>query len=83
MAVSKIKAPQVKEFLYTGTTSAAGTLSIPDVAKPSDFHCVVGIKGTSNGNYYVVQYDAYTFGVFRFDHVALANQSISVTFMYV
>lgn len=83
MAESKIKSPQVKEFSYTGTTSGAGTLDIPDVAKPSDFHCVVGVKSTTNGNYYVVPYNAITFGVFRFDHIALANQSITVTFMYV
>lgn len=83
MAVSKIKAPQVKEFSYTGTTSEVGTLNIPDAAKPSDFHCVVGIKGTSNRNCYVVQYDAYTFGIFSYTQAAFANQSIRVTFMYV
>lgn len=83
MAVSKINAPQVKEFKYTGTTSAVGTLSIPESSLPSDFHCVVGVKGTTYGNCYVVQYDAKIFGVFTYAHAPYANENFGATFMYV
>lgn len=71
-----------KTFQITGITNSAGTFGMVQTDLPSDCNYIIGIYNTNNGNYYIVQYNNLIYGVFKYDHTPLQNQSISITFIY-
>lgn len=86
MATSTIKQPnEIKTATATGTTSAAGSFSISESQRPSDFHAVVAILDNSvAGSSYIVQYNYYTLGVFSYSppHNPYVGE-ITITYAYI
>ena len=75
-----------KTAAITKTTSAVGTFNVTASDFPSDFHRILGVKGSNqSGTYYIVKYHEFMYGLFKYlsPHEPLASGEATVTFYYV
>ena len=81
-AITDLSNRSVKSIAFTGTTSAAGTLTVTSLSG----HTIVGIQASSvSGTSYAVVYGGNVIGFFNYaaPHNPLANTSVTLTVLYV
>lgn len=80
--ITTLENARVKSVAFTGTTSAAGTLTVTSLSG----HTIVGIAASSvSGTSYVVLYGGNVIGFFNYaaPHNPLASTSVTLTVLYV